>query len=240
MNSQWEFPRLEVCDRGEATEPDTETQTCSNCLISQCVCASCSVLQLLELICFHLASLPLWHHSCHSYSRCVAFFVLPKHPSDFACIAVKPRDACNMLYKVLWRRTGFFFLFPFFCEDHQGCQLQTQINYNLEDDPVPSDVSCNAAVQTLMFMCAHAPGRASMNPRGSGTVMGIWSCTSNINSQWQPDGSPSASEHVQCNLWSCGPCHLALQRKCDSVPRTVSGCKDKMGGARREKRGYAH
>lgn len=53
-----------------------------------------------------------------------------------------------MLYKSA--KTDRDFPFLFFsssrcalevCEDHQGCQLQTEINYNLEDDPIRLHVS---------------------------------------------------------------------------------------------------
>lgn len=84
------------------------------------------------------------------------FFVLPKHPLGLACMP-KPKDACNMLYKSAKTDRIFLFFFPRRAleafEDHQSCQLQTQINYNLEDDPIR--LTSTVCFCSSIYVCAH-------------------------------------------------------------------------------------
>lgn len=97
-----------------------------------------------------------WHPLCQSFLRCVAFLFCQNILWVWhACRNQRMHATCCTSLR---RRTGFFlFFFPRRAleafEDHQSCQLQTQINYNLEDDPIR--LTSTVCFCSSIYVCAH-------------------------------------------------------------------------------------
>lgn len=176
--------------------------------------------------------------SCVSHIWDVWLFVLPKHPLGLACVP-KPKGARNMLYKSV--RTDRIFFFCFRREDHQRCQLQTHINYNLEDDPVrltsvPLFVFVRVYFQVLFHISLQALKRVESQRLGDNhgnlklriehkLPVAVW---------WEP----FASEYIQYNLWGCGLCHWHFKGNIYFVSCTVLGYEGETRGARKARRLY--
>lgn len=123
--------------------------------------------QLTNLLSPLLLSSHPWHPLCQSNLRRVAFcFAITSFGFG---VRAKPKGCMQHV------KQGFSFLSPRRalegCEDHQRCQLQIQINYNLEDDPSSSsDIDCMFPLfmlvciyfQALFHISSHALKRARL------------------------------------------------------------------------------
>ena len=102
-----------------------------------------------------------------------------------------------------WRRQpdSFFFFFSFFPSlrlrgDHQRRQLETQINYNREDDPTSSDFSCvflfpPPRLPPLVFVCIYS----------SSAISHIFSCTKrSLSPKRLGDGHGNLRLHIERKL----------------------------------------